>query len=69
SLQPMPCLDGRAALTTGSSEFVRLSGTQPDGPYNSLLFGVFMRDNDGDRTLFASPNFNDAVVVYCSGSV
>ncbi|MFM5453320.1 DUF6701 domain-containing protein [Aeromonas veronii] len=68
SLQPLPWLDGRAALTTGSSEFVRLSGRQPDGPYKSLLFGLYMRDNDGDRTLIASPNFNDAVVGNCSGS-
>lgn len=68
SLQPLPWLNGRAALTTGSSEFVRLSGTQPDGPYKSLLFGLYMRDNDGDRTLIASPNFNDAVVGNCSGS-
>ncbi|MEN3761389.1 DUF6701 domain-containing protein [Aeromonas veronii] len=68
SLQPLPWLDGRAALTTGSSEFVRLSGTQPDGPYKSLLFGLYMRDSDGDRTLIASPNFNDAVVGNCSGS-
>ncbi|MFM5567701.1 DUF6701 domain-containing protein [Aeromonas veronii] len=68
SLQPLPWFDGRAALTTGSSEFVRLSGTQPDGPYKSLLFGLYMRDNDGDRTLIASPNFNDAVVGNCSGS-
>ncbi|MFB2855592.1 DUF6701 domain-containing protein [Aeromonas allosaccharophila] len=68
SLQPLPWLDGRAALTTGSSEFVRLSGTQPDGPYKSLLFGLYMRDNDGDKTLIASPNFNDAVVGNCSGS-
>ncbi|MFQ2086113.1 DUF6701 domain-containing protein [Aeromonas veronii] len=67
SLQPLPWLNGRAALTTGSSEFVRLSGTQPDGPYKSLLFGLYMRDNDGDRTLIASPNFNDAVVGNCSG--
>ncbi|MFM5755486.1 DUF6701 domain-containing protein [Aeromonas veronii] len=68
SLQPLPWINGRAALTTGSSEFVRLSGTQPDGPYKSLLFGLYMRDNDGDRTLIASPNFNDAVVGNCSGS-
>ena len=68
SLQPLPWLNGRAALTTGSSEFVRLSDTQPDGPYKSLLFGLYMRDNDGDRTLIASPNFNDAVVGNCSGS-
>ncbi|MGL5499162.1 MAG: DUF6701 domain-containing protein, partial [Aeromonas sobria] len=68
SLQPLPWLNGRAAFTTGNSEFVRLSDTQPDGPYKSLLFGLYMRDNDGDRTLIASPNFNDAVVGNCSGS-
>jgi MSHA biogenesis protein MshQ len=68
SLQPLPWLNGRAALTTGSSEFVRLSDTQQDGPYKSLLFGLYMKDNDGDKTLIASPNFNDAVVGNCSGS-
>jgi len=52
SLPPLPWLDGRAAFTS-TSEFVRLSGTQPDGPYKSLLFGLYMRDNDGDRTLRA----------------
>lgn len=68
SLSPLPWLNGQAALAAGSSEFVRLSNTQPDGPYKSLLFGLYMRDNDGDRTLIASPNFNDAVVGNCSGS-
>ncbi|MGY3853502.1 DUF6701 domain-containing protein [Aeromonas aquatilis] len=67
SLPPLPWLDGRAAFTS-TSEFVRLSDTRPDGPYSSLLFGLYMRDNDGDRTLIASPNFNDAVVGNCSGS-
>ncbi|WP_442878858.1 DUF6701 domain-containing protein [Aeromonas sp.] len=67
SLQPLPWLNGRAAFT-GTSEFVRLSDTQPDGPYKSLLFGLYMRDNDGDNSLIASPNFNDAVVGDCSGS-
>ncbi|HHQ4561552.1 TPA: DUF6701 domain-containing protein [Aeromonas veronii] len=67
SLQSLPWLNGRAALTTGSSEFMRLSGTQPDGPYKSLLFGLYMRDNDGDRTLIANPDFNDAVAGNCSG--
>ncbi|WP_043139693.1 DUF6701 domain-containing protein [Aeromonas bestiarum] len=68
SLQPLPWLNGRAALTTGSSEFVRLSDTQQDGPYKSLLFGLYMKDNDGERTLIASPDFNDAVAGNCSGA-
>lgn len=67
SLPSLPWLNGRAALVAGSSEFVRLSDTQPDGPYKSLLFGLYMRDNDGDRTLIASPDFNDAVAGNCSG--
>ncbi|MFA7825904.1 DUF6701 domain-containing protein [Aeromonas dhakensis] len=66
SLQPLPWLDGRATFT-GSSEFVRVSDVQPDGPYESLLFGLYMRDNDGDRSLIAMPNFNDGVVGDCSG--
>ncbi len=66
SLQPLPWLDGRAAFT-GSSEFVRVSDVQPDGPYKSLLFGLYMRDNDGDRSLIAMPNFNDGVVGDCGG--
>ncbi|HAU4907256.1 TPA: MSHA biogenesis protein MshQ [Aeromonas hydrophila] len=68
SLPALPWLNGRAALAAGSSEFVRLSDTQPDGPYKSLLFGLYMRDNDGDRTLIASPDFNDAVAGNCSGA-
>ncbi|WP_420703508.1 DUF6701 domain-containing protein [Aeromonas hydrophila] len=68
SLPSLPWLNGRAALAAGSSEFVRLSDTQPDGPYKSLLFGLYMRDNDGDRTLIANPDFNDAVVGNCSGA-
>ncbi|WCH25107.1 MSHA biogenesis protein MshQ [Aeromonas salmonicida] len=67
SLQPLPWLDGQAAFS-GSSEFVRLSDTQPDGPFKALLFGLYMQDNDGERTLIASPDFNDAVVGNCSGS-
>ncbi|WP_323877916.1 DUF6701 domain-containing protein [Aeromonas hydrophila] len=67
SLPSLPWLNGRAVLAAGSSEFVRLSDTQPDGPYKSLLFGLYMRDNDGDRTLIASPDFNDAVAGNCSG--
>ncbi|CAM4001435.1 DUF6701 domain-containing protein [Aeromonas bestiarum] len=68
SLSALPWLNGRAALTTGSSEFVRLSDTQQDGPYKSLLFGLYMKDNDGERTLIASPDFNDAVAGNCSGA-
>ncbi|ELB2793704.1 MSHA biogenesis protein MshQ, partial [Aeromonas hydrophila] len=68
SLPSLPWLNGRAALAAGSSEFVRLSDTQPDGPYKSLLFGLYMRDNDGDRTLIASPDFNDSVAGNCSGA-
>lgn len=67
SLQPLPWLNGQAAFT-GTSEFVRLSDTQPDGPYKSLLFGLYMRDNDGDNSLIASPNFNNTVAGDCSGS-
>ncbi|WP_323885139.1 DUF6701 domain-containing protein [Aeromonas hydrophila] len=68
SLPSLPWLNGRAALAAGSSEFVRLSDTQPDGPYKSLLFGLYMRDNDGDRTLIANPDFNDAMAGNCSGA-
>lgn len=67
SLPTQPWVNGRS-LFTGNSEFVRLSDTQQDGPYKSLLFGLYMKDNDGDRTLIASPDFNDAVVGNCSGS-
>lgn len=67
SLSTLPWINGRAQFT-GNSEFVRLSDTQPDGPYKSLLFGLYMKDNDGDKTLIASPDFNDAVVGNCSGS-
>ncbi len=67
SLSTLPWVNGRAQFT-GNSEFVRLSDTQQDGPYKSLLFGLYMKDNDGDKTLIASPNFNDAVVGNCSGS-
>lgn len=67
SLSTLPWINGRAQFT-GNSEFVRLSDTQQDGPYKSLLFGLYMKDNDGDKTLIASPDFNDAVVGNCSGS-
>ncbi|MGL6051660.1 MAG: DUF6701 domain-containing protein [Aeromonas salmonicida] len=67
SLQPLPWLNGQAAFS-GSSEFVRLSDTQPDGPFKALLFGLYMQDNDDERTLIASPDFNEGVVGDCSGS-
>ncbi len=67
SLQPLPWLNGQAEFS-GSSEFVRLSDTQPDGPFEALLFGLYMRDNDGERTLIASPDFNEVVTGDCSGS-
>lgn len=67
SLSTLPWVNGRSAFT-GNSEFVRLSDTQQDGPYTSLLFGLYMKDNDGDKTLIASPDFNDAVAGNCSGS-
>lgn len=67
SLQPLPWLNGHAAFS-GSSEFVRLSDTQPDGPFKALLFGLYMQDNDGERTLIASPDFNEMVVGDCNGS-
>ncbi|VXA76905.1 MULTISPECIES: DUF6701 domain-containing protein [Aeromonas] len=67
SLQPLPWLNGQAEFS-GSSEFVRLSDTQPDGPFKALLFGLYMQDNDGERTLIASPDFNEVVTGDCSGS-
>lgn len=67
SLSALPWVNGRSAFT-GNSEFVRLSDTQQDGPYQSLLFGLYMKDNDGERTLIASPDFNDAVAGNCSGA-
>ncbi|WP_276527524.1 DUF6701 domain-containing protein [Aeromonas salmonicida] len=67
SLQPLPWLNGQAEFS-GSSEFVRLSDTQPDGPFKALLFGLYMQDNDGERTLIASPDFNEMVVGDCNGS-
>ncbi|MFB0722696.1 DUF6701 domain-containing protein [Aeromonas salmonicida] len=67
SLSTLPWINGRAQFT-GNSEFVRLSDTQQDGPYKSLLFGLYMKDNDGDKTLIASPDFNEVVTGDCSGS-
>ncbi|MBM0492321.1 hypothetical protein GNZ06_16205 [Aeromonas jandaei] len=64
---PLPWRLGEAQVS-GSSEFVRLSGSQPDGPYEAMRFGFAIRDNDGDRSLIANPDFNEAVVGDCSGN-
>lgn len=50
------------------TEFVRLSDSQPDGPYRALSFGLYMQDQDGERTLIANPDFNDVQVGTCSGA-
>ncbi|WP_461605553.1 DUF6701 domain-containing protein [Aeromonas allosaccharophila] len=67
TLPVLPWAHGRSVFS-GNSEFVRLANTQPDGPYKSLLFGLYMRDEDGERSLIANPDFNDAVVGNCSGA-
>ncbi|HHQ4591615.1 TPA: DUF6701 domain-containing protein [Aeromonas veronii] len=67
SLSSLPWANGRA-LFNGATAFARLSDIQPDGPYKSLLFGLYMNDNDGGNTLIASPDFNDTVVGNCSGT-
>lgn len=64
---PLPWRLGEAQVS-GNSEFVRLSGSQPDGPYEAMRFGFAIRDNDGDRSLIANPDFNEAVVGDCSGN-
>lgn len=67
SLGPLPWEAGKADFI-GPTEFVRLSDTQPDGPYRALLFGLYMQDNDGELTLIASPDFNAQQAGPCSGS-
>ncbi|UBO73697.1 DUF6701 domain-containing protein [Aeromonas rivuli] len=67
SLGPLPWEAGKADFI-GPTEFVRLSDTQPDGPYRALLFGLYMQDGDGERTLIAAPDFNAQQVGPCSGS-
>ncbi|MGL5326038.1 MAG: DUF6701 domain-containing protein [Aeromonas sp.] len=64
---PLPWRLGEAEVS-GSSEFVRLSDSQPDGPYEAMHFGFAIRDNDGERSLIADPDFNEAVVGDCRGS-
>lgn len=64
---PLPWRLGEAEVS-GSSEFVRLADSQPDGPYEAMRFGFAIRDQDGERSLIASPDFNEAVVGDCRGS-
>lgn len=52
----------------GPTEFARRTDGQPDGPYRALLFGLYMRDNDGEQTLIANPDFNDGQPGSCSGA-
>lgn len=66
SLSALPWENGLAKLDEVSA-FLRLSDTQPDGPYRSLLFGLYMHDHDGDHTLIADPDFNEALQGVCSG--
>lgn len=66
SLSALPWENGLARLDEVSA-FLRLSETQPDGPYQSLLFGLYMKDNDGGHTLIADPDFNEALQGVCSG--
>ncbi|HHQ4937307.1 TPA: DUF6701 domain-containing protein [Aeromonas veronii] len=67
SITSLPWVNGKADFK-GTTSFARLSGNQPDGPYESLLFGLYMRDEDGERSLIANPDFSDAVVGNCSGA-
>ncbi|MEL7595122.1 DUF6701 domain-containing protein [Aeromonas veronii] len=67
SITSLPWVNGKADFK-GTTSFARLSGNQPDGPYESLLFGLYMRDEDGERSLIANPDFSDAVVGNCGGA-
>lgn len=67
SLGPLPWVAGEADFN-GPTEFVRRSDGQPDGPYRALSFGLYMKDNDGEQTLIASPDFNDGQPGSCSGA-
>ncbi|WP_404838497.1 DUF6701 domain-containing protein [Aeromonas media] len=67
SLGPLPWVAGEADFK-GPTEFVRRSDGQPDGPYRALSFGLYMKDNDGEQTLIASPDFNDGQPGSCSGA-
>lgn len=67
SLGALPWAAGEADFK-GPTEFVRRSDGQPDGPYRALSFGLYMKDNDGEQTLIASPDFNDGQPGSCSGA-
>ncbi|WP_454010021.1 DUF6701 domain-containing protein [Aeromonas sp. Marseille-Q7275] len=67
SLGPLPWAAGEADFK-GPTEFVRRTDGQPDGPYRALSFGLYMKDNDGEQTLIASPDFNDGQPGSCSGA-
>ncbi len=67
SLGDLPWKAGEADFN-GPTEFARRTDGQPDGPYRALLFGLYMRDNDGEQTLIANPDFNDGQPGSCSGA-
>ncbi|MFQ2109976.1 DUF6701 domain-containing protein [Aeromonas sp. Marseille-Q5825] len=67
SLGDLPWKAGEADFN-GPTEFARRTDGQPDGPYRELLFGLYMRDNDGEQTLIANPDFNDGQPGSCSGA-
>ena len=67
SLGELPWKAGEADFN-GPTEFARRTDGQPDGPYRALLFGLYMRDKDGEQTLIANPDFNDGQPGSCSGA-
>ncbi|MFM5033326.1 DUF6701 domain-containing protein [Aeromonas media] len=67
SLGPLPWVEGEADFNV-PTEFVRRTDGQPDGPYRALSFGLYMKDNDGEQTLIANPDFNDGQPGSCSGA-
>lgn len=67
SLGPLPWVAGEADFN-GPTEFARRSDGKPDGPYRALSFGLYMKDNDGEQTLIANPDFNDGLPGSCSGA-
>ncbi|MFM4680129.1 DUF6701 domain-containing protein [Aeromonas media] len=67
SLGPLPWVEGEADFNR-PTEFVRRTDGQPDGPYRALSFGLYMKDNDGEQTLIANPDFNDGQPGSCSGA-
>lgn len=67
SLGPLPWVAGEADFN-GPTEFARRSDGKLDGPYRALSFGLYMKDNDGEQTLIANPDFNDGQPGSCSGA-